>query len=393
MYQRRRTAWGQAFCAIATSVMALCAPSAALSQASDGRLYAQTSDARRAQIATEAGQAAARKAGPKAKWPSKKKVGVLILYKSNETAMSMADAVKDAANLLGWEYIDCDGFGNPARIASCADALLNQQIDVLLTTSIEPGIIRKQLDDARRQGILSVVVGSAVSDPAAYDGYFSLDETPVAKMQADRLATQLDLTPGKKKIALQTFSQLIVGRQREQELKAMLARRSDVVIVQEHRIDNTKVAEDTRRAAEAMVAANPDLFAIWVGINSGFPYVGQVVANRYAGKKSPERPLVLGFYDEPINLDALRKGWGDVIASHHYWPVSWIAMDQVAEYFARKRPLEKDAANKAVDIYGVPLFEPLIITADNVRPPPGRYPAPTDIPAFFKAKWQAEYVR
>ena len=68
-------------------------------------------------------------------------------------------------------------------------------------------------------------------------------------------------------------------------------------------------------------------------------------------------------------------------------------MDQVAEHFARNRAMEKDAAIRASELYGVKFTEPIVITSENVRPPPGRYPAPTDIPAFFRAKWQDEFGR
>src|SRR5438552_2295492 len=126
----------------------------------------------RAQAAAKAGRATAERVGVPVKAPAKKKVGVLVLYKSNETAYSMAEAVKEAVDVLGWEYTDCDGFGNPIRISSCADALLNQNVDILFATSIEPGIIRKQLDDARKRGVITVNYGSTVSDPSAYSGYF-----------------------------------------------------------------------------------------------------------------------------------------------------------------------------------------------------------------------------
>ncbi len=316
---------------------------------------------------------------------------MLFLYASNEVIRGTANHVIEGAKALGWETVECDGQGNPAKIAACAESLLVQNVDVLYAFSIEPGMIRKQLTDAKNRSIKTLNILLAVSAPEAYDFTVVFDDHILSKYLCGYLSQKLSKVNGEKTIALQTFPQAVTGIEREEGLKEGF-KTMNVKIVDEHRSDNARIAEDTRRATEAVLTAYPKLNVLIPIVNFGFPHAAQVVHTRYPGKDFPERPLVVGYVDDPINLDTLRKGLGDAVASHTYRALGWFGLDQLAQYYGRKKPFDRHMLSKLNKLYGVKIVESMLITKENVPPPPAvRWPEPVDYPAFFKAKWTAEF--
>ncbi|GAB4424119.1 MAG: hypothetical protein OHK0015_02510 [Chloroflexi bacterium OHK40] len=348
---------------------------------------AALSEEEKTRVAREAGAAAA---GPQVAVPPRT-LGVVLLYGTNEDVVSVANNIATASELIGWETLTCDGEGNPTRIATCADSLLAQQIDILVTISIEPAIVQKQLADARAQGVLTASVGVSVTPSELFDVQYALDERGLSQLLASWLIQQLEEVPGPKQIALQTFTQILAGKEREEALKAALAG-TEITVVDEHRNDLARIAEDARRAAEAQITGYPELHAIWVAPNFGFPHVSQVVDLRYQGRQFPERPLVVGFIDNTANIDALRKGWGDALVSHSYGPEGWVLVDQLAQHVARGVSLEPDVMARTGEIYGLTFFSQTLITRENLPETP-RLPPPADVATFFSTKWAAEFTR
>lgn len=344
--------------------------------------------------AVEAGRAAAKKTGDLAKEDPvsvpPKKLGILVVYANNETAIDMRDAVKAASAVLGWQTLDCDAEGNPARMATCAESLLNQNVDALVSMTTESAPIAKQLARAKAAGIPTISFGGNVTPNPLFTVQYGLDETKLSHLVNRYLIEQLEQAGDEPTIALQSFPHVYLGKQREEALRQDVAE-TGVEIVDMHQSDLANVADDARRATESQLTANPELDAIWVGVNFGFPHVGQVVSSRNGGKSFPERPLVVGFVDDSINLDALRKGWGDAVATHPYSPQGWIVVDQLAERFARERPFEPDAMQRSEELYGLDFFEASLVTQDTVPPAPQRVPLPEDPEAFFEAKWAQEF--
>ena len=339
--------------------------------------------------AADAGRAAGKKAGDPVSMPQKK-VGILVVYANNETAIDMRDAVKAASAELGWQALDCDAEGNPARMATCAESLLNQNVDALVSMTMESAPIAKQLARAKAAGIPTISYGGNVTPSPLFTSQYGLDETKLSQLVNRYLIEQLTKAGDKPTLALQSFPQVFLGKQREDALKQDLAG-TGIEIVDTHQSDLANIADDARRATESQLTANPELDAIWVGPNFGFAHVGQVVSARNGGKSFPERPLVVSFVDDAINLDALRKGWGDAIATHPYSPQGWIVVDQLAELFARKRPFEPDAMLRGAELYGLDFFQASLVTKDTVPPAPQRVALPEDPEAFFTAKWAQEF--
>jgi len=349
---------------------------------------AQAPDAAKAERARRAGERAATRAGETVRVPPKR-VGILQPYGTNETTVAVQRAIERGARRIGWSTVVCDGQGDPVQWTNCAESLLNRDVDVLITSVVEPAIIRKQLARARREGVRTMSIGINVTPSPLFDVQYGVDEARLARVLNGYLTTQLPRRDSTAEVAAHTFPQVFTGRQRQTGLEALA--RGGVKVIDQHQTDLAKVAEDSRRAAETQVTANRDVDAIWVAPNFAFPHVAQVVRARYGGRAFPERPLVAGFIDDPINLDALRKGNGDALATHPYEPQGLIAIDQAAEHFARNRDFDPRAVADSRGVYGLAFFEPSLVTRENLPPEGQRFPHPEDADAFFAAKWGREF--
>ena len=85
----------------------------------------------------------------------------------------------------------------------------------------------------------------------------------------------------------------------------------------------------------------------------------------------------------------MRQGAIDEVLDVNYDASSWMAIDSLAEFFARNAPFPTESSP---DYPGVgELFDYQLIIKDNL-PPEGQYvKTDVDVPAYFTAKWNAEF--
>lgn len=193
-----------------------------------------------------------------------------------------------------------------------------------------------------------------------------------------------------KQIAISTFSQVWAGKQRSDALYADL-NGTNIKVVDEHVSDLANQIADARRSVTNQLTAFPNVDALLGTANYTVPVMGQIVAQRFPGKQFPDRPLVVGYLDDLVNLDSIRQGHTDAIATMRLDAASWVGIDQLAQYFARGQMPNPDAYLKSREVYGLNLREATLVTRKNL-PPEKHYVQPADnFETFFKAKWRREF--
>lgn len=361
--------------------------SAAISAAASA---GHTTDAARTQRAKAGGEAAAESAGAGVKLGAKT-IGILQLNAQAEVAARIEQGAKDAARAIGWKSISCDSQGDPAKMASCGSSLLNQGVDVVMSIAIEPAAIGAQLKAAQAKGVPWLTIGGGVTPNAGFTAQYAPKETEMATLIDRYLVEQLDQrADGGKTVAISTFSQVLAGKARSDALHRDLAG-TGVKIVDEHQSDLANQIEDAQRSVTSQLTAFPDVDALLATADYPLPVMGRIVAAKFPGKTFPERPLVVGYLDDLVNLDAIRKGQADALATMRLDTPSWVAVDQAAEHFARRAPFDPQAYLEGERAYGVTLNDATLITAENL-PPAGQYVQPKeDFESFFRAKWAKEF--
>lgn len=334
----------------------------------------------------DAGTAAAEELGGATALP-KKTVGILQIIGGIESADRVENSLKSAASVVGWDSNVCDGAGDPTKWVTCGNSLLDQGVDAVVAIGIDPGQIQLVVNKAKKAGIPILCVSGEV--PPGYDAAYYPDEQLAGKMLADDVIAKLNALPGDKaELAVVDFA-LPSIHARTVVLDGLLKNEPKIDVVARVDTDGANLVPGTRKQTADIMTANPDLAAFWYAFDTAGQAGAPVVASAFAGKEFPDRPLVTTFHADLGTSELMRQGLIDEVVDVNYDASSWMAMDSIYEFYARKTPFNQDPSP---DYPGVgDLFDYQLVTKDNL-PPEGEYPeAEVDVVAYFTAKWNAEF--
>jgi ABC-type sugar transport system substrate-binding protein len=343
--------------------------------------------AAKAARATDAGTAAGEAAGDPVKVPHIT-LGYLDQVGSAEIAQRTYGATKTAAESLGWDVAYCDAAGDPRKMASCGDSLLDRHVDVMLSTAIDSSLIKPQLKKAQSADVPWITIeGGARPDPL-FTAQVAPDEVAIAEVINDYLVEQLGTIDGPAPIGIHTFTQIYAVAQREDALKRQIEG-TNIEIADTHQTDLANGVEDTTRAAETQIQGNPDLKALWGDINFHIPGFAIAMQRHFAGKSFPDRPLVVGFFGDRLNLQQIRSGLADAVVEAPLEANGWIVVDQIAENLARGTEIED---GMQPGYYELDFVSPSLITKDNLPPEDQLVEPEEDFAKFFATKWATEFT-
>jgi ribose transport system substrate-binding protein len=321
----------------------------------------------------------------------KRTIGILQLNAQAEVAFRIAEGARIGAEILGWDTIICDSQGDPRKMATCADSFLAQDVDAIVTVAIESGPVMAQLTRAKAADIPWITMGGGTTPNDLISAQYAPLETEMSDLLYAYLIKRMpERGEGPYTMAISTFSQVWAGKARSDDLYRDLEG-TNISVVDEHVSDLANQIADARQSVSSQLTAFPDVDALLGTANYTVPVMGQLVAQRFPGAQFPDRPLVVGYLDDLVNLDSIRKGETDAIATMRLDAASMVAIDQLAQHWARGTDLVQDAYLNSANVYGMDMTEAVLITAENL-PPEGEYAAlKNDFEAFFRAKWAAEF--
>ncbi|MBM3677721.1 MAG: sugar ABC transporter substrate-binding protein [Actinobacteria bacterium] len=334
------------------------------------------------------GIAAAKKAGPKVKLP-KLKAGFIQIIGAVYSAQRIERATKTAVQKIGWSWARCDAQGDPAKMESCGQSLLNQGVNVLFADGIEPSFINGTLIRARDKQVPVFIIGGMVT-PSKLIYNYAPDEGVAAKILSAAVIKQLQALPGTKEVAVWNYP-AIWGSLRTKVFNAEVQKTSDIKVKYTTDVDGMNVVDGTRTGVASQLTQTPDLKGIWNSFDSAAFGAAQAVKAAFPGKAFPDAPCVWTFSGDPPQFDAMRKGEVCILLDQAYDNTGWISVDQAAEWFARK----KVPSRRLDGGYGrsVSFHEQTIVTKANV-PKPGEWlQSPTSAKTFFTAKWAEEFTQ
>jgi len=314
----------------------------------------------------------------------KKTIGWIDFLKGIESNDRIRTAFVTAAQTLGWHTIVCDGKGDPTQMTRCADSLLARRVDAIASPGIDPQLIAAPLRKAKSRGVPVISAGGLVSK--GYDGAYYPNEALAGQILADYLIKQLNgKVTGEKTIAINDFpASWCTGRTAELNKKLQ---NTDIKIVANQTTDATNIIDGTRKQTTDALTAHPNLSAFWFCFDTAGQAGGQAVLAKYQGKTFPDKPLVVTFHADKGTQALIAQGAIDAVVDVNYDASAWIAVDQLAAFFATKKPFAKSPQPK----YPVRYFEYTVVTKANL-PKVGTYLQPKDnYIAFLKNKWKKAY--
>jgi ribose transport system substrate-binding protein len=341
----------------------------------------------RQDAAVKAGQAAANEAGGKAQLPAGKKIGFLQIVGGIESADRVANSTKAALQSVGYSMVLCDGQGDPAKWVTCGNSLLDQGVDGIITTGVDPQSVAGPLKKAKEKNIPWISVAGETAP--GYNGTYGPDDRETGRVLSDYLIKRInDEAGGKADIAIHDFPIPSI-HVRTEEFKKKLKQYPDIKIAAETTSDAANLIEGTRKTVNDQITKDPNLKAFWFAFDTAGQAGGQAVAARFPGKEFPDRPLTVTFHADPASQALLRNGQLDAVADVAYDIGSWVGVDQMLESFARKKDFDQSPRPEYPGVGN--LYTIKMIDKDNL-PPEGQYVAPdTDVVSFFKSKWQSEF--
>ena len=320
-----------------------------------------------------------------------KTIGILQQDAQAEGAFRIAEGARVPAEHLGWNVIICDGAGDPDRMASCSDSLLTQGADAILSVAIEPVLVLAQLHRAHAAGVPWITLGSATAPSELITAQYAPLETEMSDALHAYVITQLDQRPGSQHtIGIATSHRVRAAKIRSDALYEDL-KTTDITVVAEHVSTHRAQFSGPQPPFDRQVTAFPDVDALLATTRYAVPSMGQLASLSFQGKAFPERPLIVGYFDDVPNVEAVRAGGVDALVTMRLDASGYVAIDQLAQLWARGRPINTAAYINSIETYGIDLREVSIVTEANL-PAPGTYLDPaTDYETFFASKWASEF--
>jgi ABC-type sugar transport system substrate-binding protein len=340
-----------------------------------------------AAAASAAGQKAAAKEGAAVKLPSET-IGIVNVLQASEAAQRLQAGAEQAAKALGWKVTAVDAGGDPTKSQSDMAAFVNEGVSAIVDLSNPTAAITQALAQARAKNIPVINIGGLQDPSPNLAAQYYGDPTDLTAALDKYMFAKL---PAHAQIAAFVSPILLDERKRDAQFESDA--KAAGATVYKYPINLANLSGDATTAAHTALQAHPGLNAFWGDIDGEFPIVAQVL-------KGANKCSSIGnynFYDDLINLKTIPTGCGTAVTTSPVGADGWAAVDQFAEFFARKKsitsfpPTWNELQN---NIYGVDIRtgNAIEVIDKSNLPPAGQYvPPKTDYPAFFAAKWKTEF--
>jgi ribose transport system substrate-binding protein len=322
-------------------------------------------------------------------------LGYLQVLGASESAIRLENDTKQIADMFGWDWVYCDAEGVPEQMQTCADSLMDQGADAIVSNGASVEVIGEQLARARDEEIPYVNTGGAQSDYEPFAAHFNPDEIAMGELLAEWVTENAE--GGEVLVSSVGFTAW--GAEREQALEDTIAG-TEFEVADIVDVDFADVVGTSADATNNWLSQFPEAAAIWLSFDLAALGAGPIIAG--LGEEPPERPLVVTFYANCITQDQVRAGGVDAVVEENLEWSTWVAMDQLAGFFASGTPLsdERRPTYETADGEEIQFSSPFIVTADDLpdecQPGEGPYPSPPDESAadfegYFTERWQEQY--
>lgn len=326
-------------------------------------------------------------------------IGMVEVLHAAEVQRRITNGLKDAARVMGWKVITCDTAGDPTKAATCARNLLTQGVDAMTSMGVDPSTMEVQMKEAKSKGIPWIGLTGTERNTPLFTAQINQSDAggAIAKTMSTYILERLDEEGAESRreggFAYSTFPAIYgIGLRDKvvaEELTAAGVKQQD-----RHVTDLTNEAQDSTEWARSVLAQHPDVGVIYTTLDIDQNEIANTVHAEFGSKQFPERPLVVGLAAGLATMQKIREGTLDADVEVAVEASSWMAIDQLAEYFTRKRPITEDLyEGNATQDYPVWFLKPYMVTKKNVPSDPKKYHEPPyDFISFFNSKWDTEFT-
>jgi ABC-type sugar transport system substrate-binding protein len=366
---------------------AAASPSTGAATQTTGQPTSSPASGDRAKRAKTAAAAAVDKAGGPVTVPKAKTVAYLDLLGVAELSVVQRSAVERAAKAFGWELLKFDAGGKPDQAAANIQTAVNRGADAIIGVATAPALLTQGLKAAQAKGIPYFSITNPVQPMPTVAAQYTWDLPAGVAMLAEAMRSAV---PSGSQVGI-FETPLLYGYQAAVAEFKKAADENEWDIAQDTQIDVADFENTTRRGMNALLSTHPQVKGVLIDISIGFQVAAQVLKVR--GKCGTVGLFTFGDDNSKLTEKALADGCGTAVASYSQLAAPLAAVDQIAEFFARKKELadipKDDAA--LTDLYGLNLLAPQIVTKDKLEQTGGYPESIEDVQTFFATKWAKEF--
>ena len=323
----------------------------------------------------------------KAEVPAKT-IGIVSNNAGSPAALGLQKATQQAASLLGWKTVVCDGQGQPAQQQRCMDSVLSQNVDGVAEIGLDATVIRDGLNRAKDQGVPVINYGGVVPESELFPSQYAPDDAGMARVLAEWVVEQLG---GEGEVFMNNFPGGLWSELRTGAAKEVFDGAGGIEIVGEHSIDYANFNQDIRKAVGAALVSHPKIAAIYGTVDFVPQPTVQALSEEGANQ---DDVIVTGFYVTDENMALLKSGQLDAIATSALNASAWVTIDQFAQHFGRDAEFAVGSDYLADQPDDLPLefIQPQVVTSEDVKSKGEKATEPPeDYVSFFTAKWEQEF--
>ena len=284
------------------------------------------------------------------------KIGYSVYDLQSPYWQAYTKGIQDQAAEFGIEVVIADQKSSEQNQVSGSADLINQGISALIVSPVQPPALLATIDAAHAAQI-PVIIGD-VGAEGDYDAFILSDNREGGAIAARTVVDLLGDVDGTKKVGvIELHSGSAVGDDRVGGFVDEIAKSADFEVVAE--IDGNDTVEGGFKAAQDMLAANPDLVAIYAANDPEAQ--GAARALDSAGKSVADGFVLIGFNGDSPSLDLIENDEQTATIAQDPYGQGRLAV-RVALALLDGDTIEyTDAANRVIE------FPVELVSADNLQ--------------------------
>jgi len=211
--------------------------------------------------------------------------------------------IQDEGDAQGIKILVADQKSSEQNQVSGSADLINQGISALIITPVQPPALPATITAAHNASIPIIVAD--IGAEGDYDAFILSDNRAGGALAAQEVIAELSDKEGTKKVGvIELHSGSAVGEERVGGFVDEIAKNSDFEIVSS--LDGNDTVDGGFKAAQDMLAANPDLDAIYAANDPSAQGAGRAL--EAAGKSLADGFVLVGFNGDDPSLDLIASG-------------------------------------------------------------------------------------
>ncbi|TCK29170.1 monosaccharide ABC transporter substrate-binding protein (CUT2 family) [Ancylobacter aquaticus] len=252
-----------------------------------------------------------------------KRIALVQAHQESRFRIDLNKGAEDKAKELGYTLTIYNANNNPALQNDAVETYVNDKVDIILVLAIDANAIKPSIEDAVAAGIPVLAVDTVVDGKNISN--IGVDNKDAGRDIGRRVGEYLKST-GKTEVGTVGALNSFIQNLRMDGFKEGLAEVApEAKIV--GGVDGQNVQNIAQNAAEALVAAHPDLSVIYA---SGEPaLVGAMAAIR--SRDATDRIKLFGWDLNAQAIQAIDEGWLDTVVQQEAYRMGAAAVSTAAD--------------------------------------------------------------